>query len=158
MMIKIDALYFLLLIQFSVILLVSAVYLFLKNRMYRALNLKTLKELAEAKNTIKESEMLKAEEHKQRLEVEEVQEVKATEELQVPQGGGEAVDEDRYIEILRDRDELITKVKEFEDKLQKKTKLLDEIQKKYEGKEEEYANLEKEYLILYRRQQDQGLP
>ncbi|KAF0122576.1 MAG: hypothetical protein FD151_676 [bacterium] len=156
-MIKIDALCFLLLIQFLVILLVSAVYLFLKNRMYRALNLKTLKELAEAKNTIKESEMLKAEGHKQRLEVEEVQEVKATEELHVPQGMGEAVDEDRYIEILRERDALITKVKEFEDELQEKTKLLDKIQKKYEGKEEEYANLEKEYLILYRRQQEQGL-
>ncbi|MBI4620052.1 MAG: hypothetical protein HY739_07815 [Desulfobacterales bacterium] len=157
MMIKIDALYFLLLIQFSVILLVSAVYLFLKNRMYRALNLKPLKELAEAKNTIKESEMLKTEEHKQRLEAEEVQEVKATEELPVPQGMGEAVDEDRYIEILRDRDELMTKVKKFEDKLQEKTKLLDEIQEKYEGKEEEYANLEKEYLILYKRHQEQGL-
>ena len=157
-MIKIDALCFLLLIQFLVILLVSAVYLFFKNRMYRALNLKALKELAEAKNTIKESEMLKTEEHKQRLEAEEVQEVKATEELQVSKGMGEAVDEDRYIEILRERDELITKVKEFEDKLQEKTKLLDEIQKKYEGKEKEYANLEKEYLILYRRQQEQGLP
>ena len=136
------------------ILLVSAVYLFLKNRIYRALNLKTLKELAEAKNTIKELEMLKAEEHKQRLEVEEVLEVKAPEELQPPEGRGEAVDEDKYIEILKERDELITKMKEFEDKLQEKTGLLDEMEKKYKGKEEEYENLEKEYLILYRQQQE----
>jgi hypothetical protein len=57
-------------------------------------------------------------------------------------------DEGRYNEILKEREELMTKMKDFEDKLQEKSKLLNEMQAQYE-------DLEKEYMILYRQQQQQ---
>lgn len=126
----------------------------MKNKRYRIINLKTLKELVEARNTIEELGTLKAEEPQQKQELQELQEVETPEEeLPPPHDTEEGIGEGRYAEIFNERGELMTKVKEFEDKLQGKIKLLDEMRKKYKGKEEEYANLEKEYLILYRQQQ-----
>lgn len=60
----------------------------------------------------------------------------------------EGIDEGRYQEIMNEKEELVTTLKEFEGKLEDKTKLLDEMQNRYE-------DLEKEYMVLYRQQQQQ---
>ncbi|MCL4457531.1 MAG: hypothetical protein M1147_08400 [Nitrospirae bacterium] len=51
MIITIDALYFMLLIEFALIMLLLTVYFFSKNRKHAMLYRKTMKELADAKNT-----------------------------------------------------------------------------------------------------------
>lgn len=61
-------------------------------------------------------------------------------------GKGGAIDEERYEEILREKEELMDKVKGFEGKLEEKSRLLEEMQKQYE-------DMEKEYMILYNQQQ-----
>jgi nitrogen fixation-related uncharacterized protein len=55
-------------------------------------------------------------------------------------------DDVKYTEILREKETMVTKVKEFEEKLDEKGKLLSSMQAQYE-------DLEKEYMILYRQQQ-----
>lgn len=60
----------------------------------------------------------------------------------------EAIDEGKYTEIMKEKDELIARLKDIENSLNEKTKLLDDMQKQYE-------ELEKEYMILYRQQQQQ---
>lgn len=64
----------------------------------------------------------------------------------------EVIDEGRYDEklgkIMHEKEELTAKLKEFEDRLQEKTKVFEDMQKQYE-------DLEKEYMILYRQQQQQ---
>ena len=50
MIITIDALYFMLLIEFALIMLLLTVYFFSKNRKHALLYRKTMKELADARN------------------------------------------------------------------------------------------------------------
>jgi hypothetical protein len=66
-------------------------------------------------------------------------------------GSSGSVDEVRHEEILREKEELMAKVGEFEEKLSQKGSLLDEIQKQYE-------DMEKEYMILYNKQMAQEQP
>lgn len=56
------------------------------------------------------------------------------------------IDEGRYTEIVKEKEDLVEKLKDFEHTVEEKTKLLDEMQKQHE-------DLEKEYMILYRQQQ-----
>ncbi|MGD0282191.1 MAG: hypothetical protein ABSB95_07505 [Dissulfurispiraceae bacterium] len=58
-------------------------------------------------------------------------------------------DDAKYTEILKEKETMVTKVKEFEEKLDEKSKLLSSMQAQYE-------DLEKEYMILYRQQQQQA--
>ncbi len=58
-------------------------------------------------------------------------------------------DDTKYTEILKEKETMVTKVKEFEEKLDEKSKLLSSMQAQYE-------DLEKEYMILYRQQQQQA--
>ncbi len=58
------------------------------------------------------------------------------------------VDESKYIKIAKEKEELIVKVKDLEQKLQEKGSEIDALKQQYE-------DLEKEYMILYRQQQQQ---
>lgn len=57
-----------------------------------------------------------------------------------------AMDDAKYSEILHEKETLVSKVKEFEENLDEKSKHLESMQAQYE-------DLEKEYMILYRQQQ-----
>lgn len=63
-------------------------------------------------------------------------------------GDGPGVDEGRYMELVKEREELAAKVDALEERLREQTKQIDDIQKQHE-------ELEKEYMILYRQQQQQ---
>ncbi|MCC6346076.1 MAG: hypothetical protein IT388_02690 [Nitrospirales bacterium] len=56
------------------------------------------------------------------------------------------LDEERYEEVLREKEELVDKVRDFVRKLEEKNGMLADIQKKYD-------DIEKEYMILYNQQQ-----
>ncbi len=58
------------------------------------------------------------------------------------------IDEGRYAEIVKEKEYLVEKLKDFEHVVEEKTKLLDEMQKQHE-------DLEKEYMVLYRQQQQE---
>ena len=59
---------------------------------------------------------------------------------------GEGVDEGMYTEAVEEKEELVSKLKDFEEKLQEKVNILGEMQKQYD-------DLETEYMVLYRQQQ-----
>lgn len=59
---------------------------------------------------------------------------------------GEGVDEGMYTEAVEEKEELVSKLKDFEEKLQEKVNMLGEMQKQYD-------DLETEYMVLYRQQQ-----
>ena len=61
----------------------------------------------------------------------------------------EAVDDVKYAEILREKEMLTARSKEFQEKLDEKDKNLEAMQAQYE-------DLEKEYMVLYRQQQAQA--
>ncbi|MEW6118250.1 MAG: hypothetical protein AB1553_15330 [Nitrospirota bacterium] len=63
-------------------------------------------------------------------------------------GADDDIDEGRYNEILKEKEALVQMAREVEEKLQEKSTVLSEMQKQYE-------DLEKEYMILYRQQQQQ---
>ncbi|MBI3592079.1 MAG: hypothetical protein HY099_01085 [Nitrospirae bacterium] len=263
-MIKIDALYFLLLIESSLLLLVAAVYLFFRSRKHKGLYQKTLKQLADAQGDIKEKpfeeQPLTEESPVQEpeavavtepVESEVLEEVPATDNVKTlkrmvnfqkktildlmcykdifesaqkriaaiqqsnndlqekfvnltesgadkeglaaplealeknnnelqkfigilerenmtisekfrvweeefkkiseyvgDEAEGSGIDEARYNELAKEKEELFIKAKEIEEKLQEKGSQLDAMHRQYE-------DLEKEYMILYRQQQAQ---
>ncbi|MFO0752844.1 MAG: hypothetical protein U0411_05915 [Thermodesulfovibrionales bacterium] len=61
-------------------------------------------------------------------------------------GTAGSFDEGKYEEVLREKEELVDKVRDFEKKLEEKNGLLEEVQKQYE-------DIEKEYMVLYNQQQ-----
>jgi chromosome segregation ATPase len=61
------------------------------------------------------------------------------------ESGGE-VDEGLYSEAVQGKDELVAKLKEFEEQFNEKQKTLNEMQQQYD-------ELETEYMVLYRQQQ-----
>lgn len=52
-------------------------------------------------------------------------------------------DEDAYAEVVREKEELMLRLKAFDDMLQKKSRLMEDMQRQYE-------DLEKEYMILFK--------
>ncbi|MBF0329205.1 MAG: hypothetical protein HQL10_08600 [Nitrospirae bacterium] len=68
--------------------------------------------------------------------------------MQQSDAGVEEVDEGVYKDILKEKEELLAKVKEFEDMLKEKASKVAEVEAQYE-------DLENEYMTLYRQQQQQ---
>ncbi len=56
---------------------------------------------------------------------------------------GDQFDEDAYAEVLREKEELVLRLKAFDDMLQKKSRLMEDMKRQYE-------DLEKEYMILFK--------
>lgn len=63
-------------------------------------------------------------------------------------GNVPGVDEGQYGELVKEKEILVVKVKEYEEKLQESVKQMGGLQSQYE-------DLEKEYMVLYRQQQQQ---
>lgn len=57
-------------------------------------------------------------------------------------------DDAKYAEMLNEKEAMVTRIKDFEEKLEEKSQILSSMQAQYE-------DLEKEYMILYRQQQQQ---
>ncbi|MBF0557656.1 MAG: hypothetical protein HQL08_02630 [Nitrospirae bacterium] len=64
-----------------------------------------------------------------------------------PESG--AADDAKYDEMLQEKETMVARIKDFEEKLGEKSDLLSSMQTQYE-------DLEKEYMILYRQQQQQA--
>ncbi len=60
----------------------------------------------------------------------------------------QVADDVRHTEVTQEKEELLSRIKEFEEKIEEKDKSLESMQAQYE-------DLEKEYMILYRQQQAQ---
>lgn len=66
----------------------------------------------------------------------------------VEESPGSGPDDAKYSEMLNEKESMVTRIKDFEEKLEEKSQLLSSMQAQYE-------DLEKEYMILYRQQQQQ---
>jgi hypothetical protein len=132
-MIKIDALYLLLLIELACILTSGVVFLLLRLKKYRVLYQSTLKDRAEADQTHGEL-------REQTADAPGATRAAASAEAQKVEPF--SADDAQKMEELR------TKLREVEEELGEKNRLLVQLQTKF-------ANLEKEYTILYQQQQNQ---
>ncbi len=119
-MIRIDALYLLLLMELSVLLAGGMVFFLLRARKYRSLYQQSLKDLNEAQHAPSESRRTP----------------------QTPARSAKAVPK----EDTGERDDLRAKLNSVTEELKTKTDALEQLQVKF-------ADLEKEYLILYHQQQ-----
>jgi len=126
-MIRINALYVLLLIELAVILAVATVYLLLRGRKSANLYRTTVKELSRVQQ-----------------EQEELRKELAESQAAVQQAAAERPTASAGSSTESDNSEKTV----LEENLKEKTRLLNELQVKFD-------DLEKEYLILYRQQQAQ---
>ena len=132
-MIKLNPLYFLLLIELSIILAVGLVVLLLKYRKYRTLHQEALTDLIK-------NRQIQEDLHKKLARAQsEAPDVKSGSEQIQGQQGAEGIDE---LEALK------TKLRSAEQELKSKNNKMEQLQLKF-------ADLEKEYMVLYQQQQGQ---
>jgi hypothetical protein len=128
-MIKVDVLLVLLFLEFTVLCIVLSLYLFYKNRTYKQLYRKTLREVVSLKSSTAANASGKQDGH-----------------AGVGTAGGAAAEKTdgnaRYTDVLKEKDLLSAKVAELEKRLEAENKRLDDLQKKH-------TTLENEYSILY---------
>jgi hypothetical protein len=107
MTITIDALYFLLLIEFALIMLIVSVYLFTKNRRHKRLYERTAKDLSTARETIKDMEQ--AAEHFQKEHAQKIIEQQKADIIET-----QSVTESLIEEEAQDEDTLKGKVRKMQ--------------------------------------------
>ena len=137
-MIKIDALYFLLLIELLVVLAVTGVTLFLCLKKLRILHEASLQKLDDADSSM------------EALQNQQAEQLASSSPDQTTPKVVEALDSGIMMET-KEQEELKSKVTALEEQLQEKEKRIAALQAKY-------GDLEKEYMVLYQQQQQSQQP
>jgi septal ring factor EnvC (AmiA/AmiB activator) len=133
-MIKIDPLYLLLLVELVCLLAGGLIFLLLRYKKYRAMYQSAIKDLVAAQH--REQELQKQLVH--------ARESVAAAPAPAPSGPTATLSLQNAQEI----DDLKTKLQETEDSLREKKRKLEQLESKF-------ADLEKEYMVLYQQQQNQ---
>jgi len=153
MTVTLDALYFLLLIEFALIMFIVSVYLFIKNRKHKKLHEKTTKELFLAREAIKDMEQAagadiqQTAEHFQQAEAQEIIEQQKTDATEIDQPPAESLIEDD----IADEDTLKGKVRKMQKIINsQKGKILELICYKdiFEGAEKKLLPLSERFKEL----------
>ncbi len=135
-MIRIDALYLLLLIELSVLLAGGIIFFLIRSRKYRALYQQSMKDLGEARQ-VQEDLRKRLSASRRSADAQHMPPAPAAQKSKsVPPGG------------TGELDALRAQLNASTEELKTKTGMLEQLQAKF-------ADLEKEYLILYHQQQKQ---
>lgn len=148
MTVTIDALYFLLLIEFALIMFIVSVYLFIKNRKHKRLHESVAKDLSLARETIKD--MGQAAEHFQQEQAQKLTEQQKTDVTEIEQPVIESLIE----EDVADEDTLKGKVRKMQRIIDsQKGKILELMCYKdiFEGAEKKLLSLSKSFQELQGR-------
>ena len=143
-MIKIDALYFLLLIELLVVLAVTGATLFLRLKKLRILHEANLEKLDNADSSL---EALQNQQSEQQASASPGQ---AAPKIVAVMDPGITMETKELVET-KEQEELKTKVTALEEQLQEKDKRIAALETKY-------GDLEKEYMVLYQQQQQNQQP
>jgi hypothetical protein len=156
MAITIDALYLLLLGEVSLILLITAMYLFARNRKHKRLYQKALKELSDVRSSVEGQDIQKAEPQPIQevrevpLKMPEEQPAAGTFEVQQPPADmGEAVDDSSLVGKINKLQRIINFQKGKIIDLMCYKDILEGAQKKLSSVQDSYYNLKDRFIKLF---------
>jgi chromosome segregation ATPase len=152
MTVTVDALYFLLLIEFALIMFIVSVYLFTKNRKHKRLYERASKDLSAARETIKNMEQ--AAEYFQQEQVQEIIEQQQASITEMQQPVTESRIEEESAETAVDEDTLKGKIRKMQRIIDsQKGKMLDLMCYKdiFEGAQKKLLSLSKSFQELQGR-------